>query len=162
MAAKPARILVVNDTQEILDLFRLLLEEEGYEVTLYSYAILDMRVIEQIAPDLIILDYIFGYEKSGWQMLQKLKMTRATASIPVIICTAAIREVLDIEGYLQAHGVRLVAKPFDIDVLLETVRLALLDPQYDSELRSKRPATGPPVSERRQDDAHGAQPEKKP
>ena len=32
-----ARILVVNDTEEILDLFRILLEEEGgYEVVLYS------------------------------------------------------------------------------------------------------------------------------
>jgi DNA-binding response OmpR family regulator len=29
-----ARILVVNDTQEILELFRMLLEEEGYEVVL--------------------------------------------------------------------------------------------------------------------------------
>jgi DNA-binding response OmpR family regulator len=138
MAEKAARILVVNDTQEILDLFRMLLEEEGYEVILYSYAILDMQVVSQIEPDLIILDYIFGYEKTGWQMLQKLKMTRATATIPVIICTAATREVRDIEGYLQAHSVRLVAKPFDIDALVETVRLALLATHQNSDLMRAR------------------------
>ena len=46
-----------------------------------------MREIEQLHPDLIILDYIFGTEKTGWQMLQKLKMTRQTATIPIIICT---------------------------------------------------------------------------
>lgn len=128
------RILVINDTQEILDLFRVLLEEEGYEVVLYSYAIMDMREVERVHPDLIILDYIFGTEKTGWQMLQKLKMTRATATIPVIICTAATREVREIEGYLQSHGVRLVPKPFDIDALLEAVDLALSESQHDAAL----------------------------
>jgi len=118
-------ILVVNDTQEILELFRELLEEEGYRVTLYSFAILDMGEIEQVAPDLILLDYIFGGERQGWQMLQKLKMRRSTARIPVVICTAAVREVREIEGYLQAQDISLVAKPFDIDQLLNVVKLAL-------------------------------------
>lgn len=126
------RVLVVNDTQEILDLFREILAEDGYEVVLYSYAIEDMAEIERIAPDLIILDYIFGYEKSGWQMLQKLKMTRATETIPVIVCTAATREVRDIQGYLQAHGIRLLPKPFGIDELSSAVRMALQDPRYDA------------------------------
>jgi DNA-binding response OmpR family regulator len=129
-----ARILVINDTQEILDLFRELLEEEGYEVVLYSYAILEMGEVEKIMPNLIILDYVFGTENTGWQMLQKLKMVRATATIPVIICTAATREVRDIQGYLQAQGIRLVPKPFNIDDLLATVKLALQDPHYDAVL----------------------------
>lgn len=134
-----ARILVINDTQEILDIFRDLLEEEGYEVVLSSYLIMDMREVAQIKPDLIVLDYIFGAEKTGWQMLQKLKMTRATAAIPLIVCTAATREVRDIEGYIQAHGVRLVPKPFDIEDLLEAVKLALTsDPQHDAGLLTQR------------------------
>jgi len=157
MTAKPTRILVVNDTQEILDLFRMLLEEEGYEVILYSFAILDMQVVQHIAPDLIILDYIFGYERTGWQMLQKLKMTRSTANIPVIICTAAVREVRDIEGYLQAHGIRLVAKPFDIDELLDTVRLGLLDPKYAADLEPKPRTTKPPGPTQRHHDTQEEQ-----
>ena len=43
-----ARVLVVNDTQEILELFREMLEEEGYDVVLPSYAIMDMDEIEHI------------------------------------------------------------------------------------------------------------------
>jgi DNA-binding response OmpR family regulator len=120
-----ARILVINDTQEILELFDELLSEEGYEVVLYSQAIQDMAEIERIKPDLIIVDYIFGTEKTGWQMVQKLKMRRATAKIPLIICTAAIREVREIEGFLRMKGIVLVPKPFDIDDLLEAVRMAL-------------------------------------
>ncbi len=119
------RILVVNDTQEILELFEDLLTEEGYEVVLYSYAVQDMDEIERVKPGLIILDYIFGTEKLGWQMLQKLKMRRSTNTIPVIVCTAATRDVKEIEGYLTAKNVVLVPKPFDIDDLLGAVRQAL-------------------------------------
>jgi DNA-binding response OmpR family regulator len=119
------RIMVVNDTQEILEMFEVLLSDQGYEVVLYSYAIDDMDEIERVKPDLIILDYIFGTEKMGWQMLQKLKMRRSTATIPVIVCTAATREVREIEGYLKAKGVVLVPKPFDIDDMYRAVKRAL-------------------------------------
>lgn len=54
------RILVINDTQEILDLFRILLEGEGYEVVLSGFPFQQISEIEQISPDLIILDIIFG------------------------------------------------------------------------------------------------------
>jgi DNA-binding response OmpR family regulator len=120
-----ARIMVINDTQEILEIFDDLLTEEGFEVVLYSYAIQDLDEVERVKPDLIILDYIFGTEKLGWQLLQKVKMRRSTSAIPVIVCTAATRDVMDIEGYLAAKNVLLVPKPFDIDELLNAVRQAL-------------------------------------
>jgi len=120
-----ARILVINDTQEILDMFRAILEDEGYEVILYSFAILDMNEYEQVKPDLIILDLVFGGEKSGWQMLQKLKMNRSTATIPVIVCTAATNAIREMEGYLLSKGVGVILKPFDIDDLIAAVKLAL-------------------------------------
>lgn len=119
------RIMVINDTQEILDMFRAILEEEGYEVILYSFAILDMTEYERVKPDLIILDLVFGSEKSGWQMLQKLKMNRATATIPAILCTAATNAVREMEGYLLSKGVSVLLKPFDIDDLIAVVKLAL-------------------------------------
>ncbi|MEJ7763658.1 MAG: response regulator [Thermomicrobiales bacterium] len=126
---RPRRILVVNDTQEILDLFRDILEEEGYEVVLYSYAFHDLAEVKRFMPDLIILDYLIGGEQYGWQMLQKLKMDRQTATIPVIICTAARRELNDMEGHLKTKGVSIVLKPFDIDDLLIQVRAAWSDPE---------------------------------
>ena len=116
------RILVVNDTQEILELFRMLLEGEGYEVVLSGFPIQQMSDIEQIHPDLIILDLVFGDQKSGWQMLQMLKMKRSTASIPVIVCTAALSMVREQEGYLVSQGVHVVFKPFDIDHLLTNIK----------------------------------------
>ncbi|GHO92213.1 hypothetical protein KSF_022610 [Reticulibacter mediterranei] len=119
------RILVINDTQEILEMFRMLLEDEGYEVILSSFPMQKIQEVEQINPQLIILDFIFGERKLGWQMLQLLKMQRSTASIPIIICTAAESAVRDQEGYLVSQGIQIVYKPFDIDVLLLAIRRAL-------------------------------------
>ena len=119
------RILVVNDTQNILELFRLLLEAEGYEVYLSSFPLQKASEIEQIHPDLIILDIVFGEAKIGWQMLQMIKMQRSLASIPVIVCTASEQAVREMEGYLVSKGVFVVYKPFDVDDLLNTITQAL-------------------------------------
>jgi DNA-binding response OmpR family regulator len=122
----PARILVINDTQEILELFRTLLEdEEGYDVILSGFPIQQINEIEQIKPDLIILDLVFGDEKTGIQMVQMLKMKRSTATIPVLICTAALDTLREQEGYLVSQGIHVVYKPFDIDHLLANVRQLL-------------------------------------
>jgi DNA-binding response OmpR family regulator len=120
------RILVVNDTQEILELFRMLLEEEeGYDVVLSGFPIQQIKEIEQIKPDLIILDLVLGDEKSGMQMLQMLKMQRSTAAIPVLVCTAALQIVREQEGYLVSQGVHVVYKPFEIDDLMANVKQLL-------------------------------------
>ncbi len=121
-----ARILVVNDTQEILELFRSFLEEEeGYEVVLAGSPMQHIKDVEHINPDLIILDLIFGDEKTGLQMLQMLKMQRSTATIPVIVCTAAHNQVREQEGYLVSQGVHVVYKPFDLDLLITHVKQLL-------------------------------------
>lgn len=119
------RIMVINDTQEILELFEDLLTEEGYEVVLYSFGIRDLTEVKRVVPDLIILDLLFGGEDVGWQMLQKLKMSRSTARIPIIICTAAVKSAQEMEGYLKSKGIGLVLKPFDIEDLLAAVHVQL-------------------------------------
>jgi DNA-binding response OmpR family regulator len=121
-----SRILVVNDTQEILELFRMLLEEEeGYDVVLSGFPIQQVKDIEHIKPDLIILDLVLGDEKTGMQMLQMLKMQRSTAAIPVLVCTAALQIVREQEGYLVSQGVHVVYKPFEIDDLIANVKQLL-------------------------------------
>ena len=120
-----ARIMVVDDTQEILALFRAILEDEGYQVHLHAYAIQDLAEIERVAPDLLILDFVMTEEKSGWQLLQQLKMRPSTADLPVVICTGALQQVEELEGHLKALGVEVVLKPFHIEGLLGAVRRAL-------------------------------------
>src|ERR1700676_825599 len=134
-----ARILVVNETQEILELFRMILEGEGgYEVILSGFPMQEIEDVEQIKPDLIILDLVFGSEKTGMQMLQMLKMKRSTQSIPVIICTAALDLVREQEGYLNSQGVHLIYKPFDIDHLMTSVKRLLESHEHVSSAVSEQ------------------------
>ncbi len=61
-------ILTINDTQTILDLFQMILEDEGYQVTRATFITQNIKDVEKINPDLIILDLIFGGEASGIRM----------------------------------------------------------------------------------------------
>ena len=120
-----ARVLVINDDQAILDLYRLLLEGEGYEALLSKIAVENVQQIEEIAPDCIILDLKLGFGRNGLTLLQQLKMYRPTADIPVILCTAAVKLVREQEDVLRKRGIPVIFKPFDIDELLETVGEAI-------------------------------------
>ena len=125
MEAKRPRALVVNDTQEILELFEEILDGMGYESILMSYAPRELERVRQAEPDLIILDFLMGErEMLGWQLLQKLKMDRRTDAIPIIVCTGAVKEVQEQQGYLTEQGVIIVLKPFNVDQLEEAIRAA--------------------------------------
>ncbi len=128
MAEKPKRprALVVNDTQEILELFDDIMSGLGFESVLMSYAPRELERIREVEPDLIILDFLMGdRELLGWQLLQKLKMDRALSRIPIVVCTAAIKAVHEQQGYLTEQGVMIVLKPFTVDQLEEAVRAAM-------------------------------------
>jgi CheY-like chemotaxis protein len=132
--AAPRHILVINDTVAILELFRTLLEDEGYRVTTDDFSIDMLAMLDRVKaerPDLIVLDFIVGDEGKGWQFLQMLKMDRATRDIPVIVCTAAAKLVAELQAHLDVMGVAVVLKPFDIDIILAEIARKLNSPAPD-------------------------------
>ena len=94
MPNRTTRVLVINDTKEILELFRDILEDNmGFEVTLMTFAPDELSRIVEIRPDLVIVDFILGdRELQGWQLLQKMRMHPETVSIPIVACTAAAHD----------------------------------------------------------------------
>src|SRR6187402_2360978 len=133
------RALVVNDTQEILELFAEILEGLGYETVLMSYAPRELERVRETEPDLIVLDFLMGdRELLGWQLLQKIKMDRRLDRIPVVVCTAAVKAVEEQQGYLTEQGVLVVLKPFNVDQLEEAVRRATTMPPTAREVLQKR------------------------
>jgi two-component system, OmpR family, response regulator VicR len=116
-------ILIINDTQEILDLMQELLEEEGYRVTT-SLALLDLDKVKAIAPDVIVQDLLFeGTQELGWKFLTLVRLDPQLARVPLVLCTAAVRTVNDPEmaAQLDRQGIRVVLKPFTIEDLLTTL-----------------------------------------
>lgn len=121
-----AHILVVNDTQEVLDLFEEILSSEGHQVSLYSYAPRELEVIRKLKPDLIIVDCPpVEREEQGWQLVQKIKMSRDLELIPLILATTNIRALERTQGWLTTKGVAGLPKPFMIDDLLRAVNSML-------------------------------------
>ena len=122
-------VLVLNDTAEILDLFKDLLEEEGYRVSLGALVPGELgRTFAEVKgtmPDAVVLDLLFGHEPLGWQLLQMLRMDRATVGLPIVVCTAAVARVAELSAHLGAMAVGVVIKPFDIDALLAELRRVL-------------------------------------
>ncbi len=114
-------IFVINDTIAILELFTALLEDEGYRVTTDGFTVEMVELLKRVKaerPDLLVLDFLIQDEGKGWQFLQMLKMDRETRDIPVVVCTAAVKLVEDLQAHLDAMGVGVVLKPFDIEHLL--------------------------------------------
>jgi CheY-like chemotaxis protein len=121
-------ILVVNDTEEIIELFREIIEGMGHRMSATTYAPEDLTEVAEVNPDLVIMDLMMGGEKLGWQLTQKMRMSRETEKIPILVCTAAVDQVREQEGWLVANAIKVVLKPFTIDDLELAIEKALVLP----------------------------------
>src|SRR5438874_13667506 len=126
----PKCIVVINDNEDILRLFNEVLEQEaGYKVVMLStYDNQMMDHVKEAKPDLIISDHIFGGEKHGWDIVQILRLDRETSEVPIIVCTAAVNDLREMQDILEGKEVDLLFKPFDVDELLELVNSKLGGP----------------------------------
>ncbi len=138
------RIMVINDDQDILELYSTLLSDEGYDVVISKLAFEHPTAVELLHPNLIILDLKFGTQFEGWKMMQKLRLYRPTARLPIIICTAAVREAREQEEHLRSEGIGIVYKPFSVDHLLLAVRqmLATVEAERANQLAPRNRLVG--------------------
>jgi len=136
----PKLIMVVDDNEVILELYHTLLEEEGYQVSSFAYAPLNLELIKQLKPDLAILDLLFRNEDLGWQLIQAMKLEPITARIPIILCTADMVRVKPLQARLREKKVLVVMKPFDVNELLEAVRKSLETAEYPDDFATEADA----------------------
>jgi len=119
-------IAVINDDSDFLDLMHDLLEEsEGYRVLVCKEGNHAYAFVKELVPDLVILDIRIGHQESGWTILELLTLDPRTRPIPVIVCSAAITDLQAHQPMLDALGVEVLAKPFDLEMLLEKVNTSL-------------------------------------
>ncbi len=122
------RLLVIDDEQDLLLLYQLILEPEGYEVHLAPSGLPQVMDLEHVLPDLIILDYHLGRPSRQEPLWQQLKVFPPTSALPLILCTADENALREQAGVLREAGVRVVLKPYDIGGFLHTIRQALQEP----------------------------------
>jgi DNA-binding response OmpR family regulator len=116
------RILVCDDTPDILEMVQLILESEGYEVTTASRGQEVIDAVAAASPDLVVLDLRMpGVD--GLSVLRELT-SRSGGGPPVVILSAKGREE-DRRDALTMGARAYLVKPFTVGQLLSAVKALL-------------------------------------
>ena len=119
----PPLILAVDDTPENLEILRMRLEAQGYEVAEAADGEEGLARAQELKPDLILLDIMMP-KRDGISVVRELKQDPDLRAIPVILVTAKADTKDVIEG-LDAGGDDYLTKPFEHSALLARVRSML-------------------------------------
>lgn len=118
------KIMVVDDEPDVVDLVKLVLESDGFNViTAYS----GKEALEKIGsemPDLVLLDIMMP-QMDGWEVYSRIRANPATKDIPVAMLTAKSQSI---DKMIGLHVVKVddyITKPFGRSELLERVKRIL-------------------------------------
>ena len=117
-----ARILVVDDEEDICAILKFNLSKEGYEVVTANSAE-EALTLDIASFNLLLLDVMMG-EMSGFELTGKLKTDPKTAGVPVIFITARDTEDDAVEG-LDLGADDYISKPFSIREVVSRVKAVL-------------------------------------
>lgn len=115
-----AKILVIDDEPDILELTKRILEPEGYHVITALSAMDGLQKAEAETPDLILLD-IRMPKKDGIETCRILKKQPKTKSIPVVMFTALI-QMSEMNAAKEAGASHYLVKPFMPESLRSEVK----------------------------------------
>lgn len=117
-----ARILVVDDEEDICAILKFNLSKEGYEVVTANSAE-EALTLDIASFNLLLLDVMMG-GMSGFELTGKLKTDPKTAVVPVIFITARDTEDDAVEG-LDLGADDYISKPFSIREVVSRVKAVL-------------------------------------
>lgn len=118
-----ALIYIVEDDLSIREIESIALKNSNYTVETFDCAEAFFRQMEEILPDLVILDIMLP-DQDGYEIMRKLRNHTLTARIPVIIVTARTTE-MDLVKSMDSGADDYIRKPFSIMELLSRVRALL-------------------------------------
>ena len=115
-----SKILVADDDNNICELLKIYLENEGYEVVTANDGVKAISSFKIYEPDLILLDIMMP-RKDGWQVCREI---REISSKPIIMVTAR-GEVFDKVLGLALGADDFITKPFDTKEVAARVKAVL-------------------------------------
>jgi two-component system, OmpR family, response regulator VicR len=118
------RVVCIEDEPEMIDLVRLILGREGFEVIGAPGGIEGLNIIEDLQPDLVLLDLMMP-DMDGWEVYQRMKSNSNTSHIPVIVVTARAQSIDKVLGLHIAKVDDYITKPFGPAELLNSVAKVL-------------------------------------
>jgi excisionase family DNA binding protein len=116
-------VLIVDDDARVREYVRVNLEMEGYAVREAGSADEGLAVLEEVSPDLILLDVMMP-EVDGWEMLRRVQERHGVGAIPVVMFSGKVEEqAVDEVAARGAQG--FLGKPFDPQQLIEHAKQLL-------------------------------------
>ena len=119
----PARILVVDDVADNVEILRMRLTALGYDVDEANDGEEALAKIAADPPDLVLLDIMMP-KIDGLEVARRLKADKSLPFIPVILVTAKATPK-DVVAGLEAGGDDYLTKPIDHGALVARVRAML-------------------------------------
>src|SRR5271167_565111 len=132
--------LVVDDSPETLRLLTDALDGAGMTVMVAMDGAAALRIVEQITPDIVLLDAIMP-GMDGFETCRRLKRDAGLSNVPVIFMTG-LAETEHIVGGLEAGGVDYVTKPIVIEEMLARIRVHLANARMTQSARAALDVSG--------------------
>lgn len=115
------RIFVLEDDEDISNIFELLLKEENYDLEFPSTFSELKQLMKAGLPDLFMIDVMLP-DANGIDICRDLKTSAVTKDIPVIVMSANARSK---QMSVQANADDYLAKPFDIEQVISKIKYQL-------------------------------------
>lgn len=132
--------LVVDDSPETLRLLTDALDGAGMTVMVALDGAAAMRIVDQITPDIILLDAVMP-GMDGFETCRKLKREAGLSNVPVIFMTG-LAETEHIVRGLDAGGVDYVTKPIVVEEMLARIRVHLANARMTQSARAALDVSG--------------------
>jgi DNA-binding response OmpR family regulator len=132
--------LVVDDSPETLRLLTDALDGAGMTVMVAMDGAAAMRIVDQITPDIILLDAVMP-GMDGFETCRRLKRDAGLSNVPVIFMTW-LAETEHIVRGLEAGGVDYVTKPIVIEEMLARIRVHLANARMTQSARAALDVSG--------------------
>jgi two-component system response regulator VicR len=124
MTIPDKRIVYFEDDCDMVELVRIILGREGYQVDGVAEGQAGIKLIKQILPNAILLDLMLP-DMDGWEIFRQLKNDPDTAEIPVIVVTAKAQSIDKVLGLEIAKVDEYISKPFRPNELVERVNMVI-------------------------------------
>lgn len=115
-------IFAINGDPDFLNIVRVLLQEEQYNVTTTNFVPRSFDQIAALQPSLLLIDLVTG-ERAGWELLERLHEEARTRNLPVIVASNEQRLLDRAQGDAKRYGGKgFLIKPMHLDALLDGIR----------------------------------------
>lgn len=117
-----AVVLVVNDDQDLLDVYGSVIEEMGHEPVLRVDLEPDPSVVLATRAEAVVIDLQGRADQlAGLRAIEALRANPRTRAVPIVLATAAVDEVQPLVEHLEQLDVPILIKPFPLDQLRDVL-----------------------------------------